>query len=349
VTRRTRGFVVRSAVSLSLLASLAVIIDPGAVLDSLRRLRPGWVLAALGVSVLQVTASAWRWRYTAGRLGVELPLRRAVSEYYLASFLNQILPGGVLGDVSRAWRHARVASVRSTGGEASLARSLPSVHAVILERLSGQVVMIVVAACSAAFLGGLRAVAVVLAGCLAASFLVRGVRRHARIPGTASFADNARAAFGGGALPVQLATSLLVVASYLGVYLMGSRAVGVQTPVAVLVPLVAPVLVSMLLPVTVAGWGVREGAAAALWSAVGLPAHDGVAISVAYGLLVLIATLPGAVIVVLTLWRGRDPRRTKRRHPDGRRGSAGEAPPRASRWAGASGTDDPSRGGEEPR
>jgi len=320
VTQRTRGFVVRLAVSLSILAFLAVIIDPGAVLDSLRRLRPGWVLAALGVSVLQVTASAWRWRYTAGRLGVELPLRRAVSEYYLASFLNQILPGGVLGDVSRAWRHARVASVRSARGEASLARSLPSVHAVILERLSGQVVMIVVAACSAAFLGGLRAVAVVLAGCLAASLLVRGVRRHARIPGTASFADNARAAFGGGALPVQLATSLLVVASYLGVYLMGSRAVGVQTPVAVLVPLVAPVLVSMLLPVTVAGWGVREGAAAALWGAVGLSAHDGVAISVVYGLLVLVATLPGAVIVVLTLWRGRAPRRTERRHPDGRRG-----------------------------
>ena len=67
-----------------------------------------------------------------------------------------------------------------------------------------------------------------------------------------------------------------------------------------LLPLVAPVLVTMLLPVTVAGWGLREGAAAALWHAVGLTAADGVAISVAYGLLVLVSSLPGLLFLGFT-------------------------------------------------
>ena len=50
--------------------------------------------------------------------------------FILPILLNQVLPGGVTGDVSRAWRHAR------TDAPAG-----PAVRAVVLERLSGQVVM----------------------------------------------------------------------------------------------------------------------------------------------------------------------------------------------------------------
>jgi hypothetical protein len=55
---------------------------------------------------------------------------------------------------------------------------------------------------------------------------------------------------------------------------------------------------TMLIPVTVAGWGLRESAAAALWGAVGLTAADGVIVSVAYGLLVLVGSLPGALFLM---------------------------------------------------
>ena len=66
----------------------------------------------------------------------------------------------------------------------------------------------------------------------------------------------------------------------------------------VFLPLVAPVLMTMLIPVTVAGWGLREGTAAVLWGVVGLTAADGVLVSVAYGLLVLFGSLPGAVFLM---------------------------------------------------
>jgi hypothetical protein len=105
------------------------------------------------------------------------------------------------------------------------------------------------------------------------------------------------------ALPVQLATSLLVVASYVAVYLLGAAALDIATPAAVLLPLVAPVLLAMLLPLTLAGWGAREGAAALIWTAAGLPASEGVAISITYGLLVLVSSLPGLPILLGTLIR----------------------------------------------
>ncbi|MEX2467280.1 MAG: UPF0104 family protein, partial [Gemmatimonadota bacterium] len=71
------------------------------------------------------------------------------------------------------------------------------------------------------------------------------------------------------------------------------------TPFLELAPLVAPVLLAMLIPFSVAGWGLREGAAAAMWVAVGMSASEGVAISVAYGAIVALGTLPGAVVLAL--------------------------------------------------
>ena len=96
-----------------------------------------------------------------------------------------------------------------------------------------------------------------------------------------------------------------------------------------LVPLVAPVLMAMLIPITVAGWGVREGAAAALWGLVGLTPEDGVAISVAYGLLVLVSSAPGVPILTRILIEG--PGRRGRPVPTGSDGREAAAPGRGSR------------------
>lgn len=308
--------------------------------DRLRNLSPGWVFVALLLSVLQVALSAWRWRFTAARLGMRLPFRRALAEYYLAGFLNQVLPGGVVGDVTRAWRHA--------GQDVPAGRAI---RAVILERMSGQVVMTGVALASLVLMvstmtrsgsgpegeilrgwlvtGSVVAAALAVVGVAAYRLLQRRLRGEIR-----------RALLAPRALPVQLVTSALVVASYLGVYLASARALGVETPATILLPLVAPVLVAMLIPLTVAGWGVREGAAALIWAAVGLGAADGVAISVAYGLLVLVSALPGGLVL---LWgpisaRRRTPRtggpdRRARPDPGGRSGSEAATRHPSAGWA----------------
>lgn len=333
----TRRILLRATVSVSLLTLLAFLVDVGEVVARLSALRPWWVAAALAISVLQIAVSAWRWRYTAARLDIELPLTTAVAEYYLATFLNQVLPGGVLGDVSRAWRHSRAESADGTG--------LRSVHAVILERTSGQAVMITVAVVAAGLLllpGGRSGTAASgtavsallehpLSGVPSAVSLVVGgavvvlglvllrmlARKAARVPALDRLLEDARSALLGSALAVQATLSLMIVASYVAVFVLAARAVGVETSLPALALLVPPVLVTMLVPVSVAGWGVREGAAALLWGAVGLTASDGVAISVAYGLLVLISSLPGAVMLAFSLTTGGDRGRRGDRPPDG--------------------------------
>ena len=297
------GKAARLVVSVTLLLGLARLLDASEVVSRLGQMQVTWVVLAVAISVLQVGASAWRWRFTAGKLGIDLPFLDALREYYLATFLNQVLPGGVVGDVSRAWRHAHLQVHQGAVG--------PSVRAVILERTSGQAVMTTVAVVSFLSLPislgtGVWSV-IVGAGLLAAAAvwaLLIWVRRRSLSRDSLTgrvWRDVHTALFSGSALPVQIASSVLVVGSYVATYLVAARAVGVNTPLLTLLPLVAPVLMTMLIPITVAGWGVREGAAAALWGAVGLTAVEGVVISVAYGLLVLLSSLPGGLMVLV--WR----------------------------------------------
>jgi uncharacterized membrane protein YbhN (UPF0104 family) len=295
----------RLAVSVAALWLVARWVDAGAVLARLGELQLRWVVLALAVTVVQVGLLAWRWRFTAARLGLDLPLRDAWGEYYLGIFVNQVLPGGVIGDVSRAWRHARASTM--TG---------PAVRAVILERGAAQVVMTLLAAVSVLFLPGdagassavWLAVGVVAVGALAVVALLR--RADPDSPGGRLLADARRACFAADALPFQLVTALLVVASYVAVFVIAARALGIQSPLSAIVPLVAPVLMTMLVPITVAGWGLREGAAAGLWNLAGLSAAEGAAVSVTYGLLVLISSAPGLFVLMRTL--SADPDRTAR-------------------------------------
>ena len=297
---RRRHVVLRAAVSIGLLAGLAWWLDLGTVVSGLAQMRFGWVLLAVAISVVQVAVLAWRWRFTAGCLGVDLSYTAAWREYYLSIFLNQVMPGGVVGDVSRAWRQARVQTrQREPAG--------PAVRAVIFERLSAQAVMTAVAVVSllalpvtvnrgsrlVLFGAGAVAVLIVIA-------MVVWMRRQSSAQSLVGqvLADLDAAHLSGPVFAAQLVSAAIVVGTYLATYLTAARAVGMDTPLPVLLPLVAPVLMSMLIPVTVAGWGLREGAAAVLWGAVGLTAADGVLVSVAYGLLVLIGSLPGALFLM---------------------------------------------------
>ena len=47
------------------------------------------------------------------------------------------------------------------------------------------------------------------------------------------------------------------------------------------------------IPFNLAGWGLREGAAAWAFAAAGLGAATGATVAVTYGVLALVATLPG--------------------------------------------------------
>ncbi|MDP2868633.1 lysylphosphatidylglycerol synthase transmembrane domain-containing protein [Methyloversatilis sp.] len=293
---RTGGAAWRYAIGAALLIGLAVTLDSASIGAAISGASPGWLIAALLLSVPQVALSAWRWRYTAARLGAPLGRRQAYAEYYLATFLNQVLPGGVAGDLARAWRHAR-------DGDAGRA----AWQAVVIERASGQFVLLLCALAGLAASAPLQAAlaraidgrsgwifGALLAGTVAVVLLLRRCAR----PSGRLVEVLRRSLLAREVWPVQLLASAGVVLSYITVFICCARMLGVTLPTSELWPLVPWVLFAMAIPLSVAGWGVREGAAALIWAAAGLDPAQGVAISVAYGLVVLLSSLPGALVLL---------------------------------------------------
>lgn len=292
----------RWALTLLLLLATGIFLDVAAVWQELARFPPSLLLAAMVVSVVQVLVSAWRWRYTGRRLGIVLSYKVAVREYYLATFLNQVLPGGVLGDVNRAWRHGLDSGAR-----------VGALHAVMIERLSGQVVMMSVALGLGIWLamhrGGLFRIVADM-GSLAAVVVIIAVTTLGLMPlfwargrgyVHALRRDLRKAILSWPAILVQVSTSTFVVATYLGVFTLLAMGAGYWSgPVAALtlLALCSLLLVTMVIPISVAGWGVREGAAALLWPLAGLPPEQGVALSVGYGLAVLLSSMPGLMFII---------------------------------------------------
>ena len=123
-------------------------------------------------------------------------------------------------------------------------------------------------------------------------------------------------------------TSVLVVAGHTATFLVAARTAGVTAGTTTLLPLALLVLLAMAVPANVGGWGPREGVAAWAFGAAGLGAALGVTTAVVYGVLALVAALPGAVVLIAD-WLRRDTGRRARSaraattddscHPAGRR------------------------------
>jgi uncharacterized membrane protein YbhN (UPF0104 family) len=258
------------------------------------------------VAVLTTVACAWRWHLVARGLGARVPLGRAVASCYRAQFLNLTLPGGIIGDVHRGVRHGRDTGDTGRG-----------LRAVAWERTAGQVVQaVIVCAILLVLPSPVRswapAMLVVLVSALVfGGVVLLGVRRGrpeasrsalARL-GAAAREDVRRGLLSRRAWPGVVTASALCVLGHLATYLLAARAVGVPASTTALVPLALVVLLAAGVPANLAGWGPREGMAAWVFGAAGLGAGQGVAVAVAFGAIVLVANLPGAVVLLVAAAR----------------------------------------------
>lgn len=277
-------------------ATLAVVVwrlGTGPFLAGIRAVDARALLAAAAIAAATTVCSAWRWTIVARGLGVPLSLRGAVAACYRSVFLNLTLPGGVAGDVHRGVSHGR--DVHDVG------RAL---RAVAWERTAGQAVQAlltlpVLFVAASPVRSSMPLVAAVLLLAVAAAALVARARlgdRWARL--RRAVASDVRAGLlRRRAWPAIVLASTAVVAGHAATFLLAARTVGVTAPLSRLLPLALLALLAMVLP-SVAGWGPREGTTAWLFGAAGLGADRGAAIAVAYGVLVLAASLPGAAVVV---------------------------------------------------
>jgi glycosyltransferase 2 family protein len=254
------------------------------------------VLTAFLLTAFATVTSAWRWRAVARALGVPLGVRESVAAYYRSQFLNAVLPGGVLGDADRAVRHGRAAGDLGAG-----------VRATVWDRVTGQVVQVALALLALVVLPtpwrgtGVGAVAALaLLGVLGAAAVV--LRRRTDV----WLARDLRVLVRPAVLVRVVVASCGSTAGHLAVFAVAAGAVWVDAPPAVLVTTGLVVLVGSSIPLSVAGWGPREGVTAWAFDVVGLGAATGLTVAVLYGVLAAVATLPGAVVLladVAARWR----------------------------------------------
>lgn len=284
-------------------------------LEGVRSVDAGALAAATGLVLATTVCSAWRWKVVARSLGVDLPLTAAVTAYYRALFLNVTLPGGVVGDVHRGVSHGREA--RNIGR---------AMRAVVWERFAGQVVqvvltVIVLLALPSPVRSYTPLVAIGLVAVVGAVVLVVRVR-----PGTGRSASgrlrgavtgDIRDVFGRRAWVGIALASTLVVCGHAVTFLIAARTAGVTAPLARMLPLSLLVVAVMVVP-SVGGWGPREGVTAWAFGAAGLGAGRGVVTAVVYGVMVLVACLPGAAVLVVS-WsrRSRSTERMKKPFAEG--------------------------------
>ena len=250
--------------------------------------------AAVGAALIITAGTTWccarRWSLLASRLDVGITTAAAYRAYYRAQLLNATLPSGVVGEVDRAVWHGHSSGAMSRG-----------VRSVLWDRVTGQVV-----------LGGLAVLAIpalapplrtwMLWSLVGAAAIVLAAHSTRSAFMQVVWAEAREVAGVRGVWSRVVLLSTLAAAGHVAVFVIAARAVGVGTPVLELVPLGLVVLQVSAIPLGVAGWGPREGGAALVFGAAGLGAGTGLAVSVTYGVLATLATVPG----VLALRRRRN-------------------------------------------
>ncbi len=260
-----------------------------------------YVVLGFGVTLGGFALSAWRWQRVLWVLDVHSRLSTLLSHYLAGQFVGNFLPSTIGGDVLRVSRLSA-----SAPGTASFA-------SVIIERLTGWIVLPVLTLAGLALhpsllglgmasrlalalsigtltlLAGLLVVAGSprLAGRFAATegrtrfigAVHLGVQRLRRHPGAAA-----------GVLGVATIYQLSTVAA---VYL-ATRALGLHLPVAAVLAFAPVVAIAQVLPVSLNGLGVREGAFVVFLGPLGVAAGQAIAVGLLVYAMTLAVSLLGA-------------------------------------------------------
>lgn len=290
------GWWLRGLTGLVFVVLVLLAVDLGDALSLLGQAETGWMIAAVAALTAQTVLSALRWRLTASRLGLQLSFKLALSEYYIAQTANQLLPGGVFGDVGRA--------VRVSSG-AGLGRAGASV---VLERLTGQAGL---GAVGLSLLGLTLAVpsgvswapwsaGITALFCLVPLVLLGGPRLLGYFDrGKRASRLVYRAVLAPGLRWRHAVLSVLTAACNVAALAFCAASTGTGDSLLAVAAVAPLVLGAMLIPASVAGLGLREGAAAALWPLMlGATPAAGAAAGLAFGAVFITASLAGAAGVL---------------------------------------------------
>jgi uncharacterized protein (TIRG00374 family) len=305
--RRWWVLVVRLSISVAMLGVLLWRVPK----FSADELLPDWnrdtalfLALAAALTLAGIVLSTLRWRTVLNALGQDAKLRRLLSYNLAGLFVSNVLPTTIGGDV------LRVSRLSKENGE-----SAASFASVVLERLTGWLVLPVITLVGLLVNPGLRhlgnatrvAVALSIGTLVALGVVLLGVASHrfgSKVAGSGGWRRFAAAVHLGIARlrrhPVAAFNVLVVGFAYQLVLvlaaLMAAKAVGMSVAVGptALLAFFPAVLIAQVLPISISGLGVREGAFVLFLTPLGVPTQQAIALGLLLYLLNVAVSLLGA-------------------------------------------------------
>jgi glycosyltransferase 2 family protein len=288
-------------VSASILAVILSRIPAETLLGRVKQGQPVYLAAALLLVLLILVLVAVRWRLLANWLGLAAPIGLAVRAVFLGAFGSQVLPSTVGADLVRGYMLLRHTAAIGRVAASVIADRLFGLFALCLLLVLFNPVLLQL---PAPYAGLLAPAALLASGAVLLAFLlacttgikvgtnVRLLRRLRELGTIDGVRLEARPIAGSVALGLAIHALAVLIASLV------ARAYGVEPSLGVWVSIIPLSLLACAVPVSIGGWGVREGAIILLAGPLGVPPAEALLVSLTIGVLNVVASLPGAVVLL---------------------------------------------------
>jgi len=300
ITRNSIAIFVKVVVSVALVWALMRAVGAGDAFERMLDLQPEWLFVAIVLGLAQTVIAALRWRAVLFAINAPMAWPQLFRITYIGAFFNQTLPSSVGGDAVRGYMAYRVGAGLG-----------PAVNGVLLDRIATLLALVVLVAVMTPFgaaaldqgvwfvraavlflvlaLGGVVAVMVF-------DRLPHALRRFRLIAGLSVLAGDARGVFLQPVHTVQVMFwSILGHVNMSAMIFVLATGLGVEVTLINCLLLFPPVMLAQTLPISLAGWGVREGAMVALFALASVSGQSALAVSILYGFVMVLVSLPGAL------------------------------------------------------
>jgi uncharacterized protein (TIRG00374 family) len=296
-------------VSLILIVVILRSVDTRALWEVVRHANPWLLLATLGLVMAGVILRAYRWQILLHDQGVDASLRELSSLWFVSFLFTNLLPSGIGGDAIKMYELSRV-----TGRRAA------AVSSVLVDRFMGLFALQAIGLAALAFSWRLVPIEIVLltVGIFGASLLVgwavssrrlwdllaRWVPYFDRLLAikTVSSLVTSLQSYRRSALLRAFGVGIVFNALLIGMNVLIGTALGADLPLGYYLVFVPITSIVLILPISFAGLGVREGTYIFLFSTAGLAQE--VALSLALLVYALGTVSPGLVGGVIYILRG---------------------------------------------
>ncbi|MCC8950214.1 flippase-like domain-containing protein [Bradyrhizobium sp. Arg62] len=265
----------------------------------------GWLGLAIAVTFLQIFLGVLRWREISVECGAPLETGQAMRFNVIGTFFNQTLPSSIGGDAVRLWLVARAGAGwraatysifvdRAIGLIALavvIAATLPWSYRLISDSHGWMALLLLDLAALAAGLGFL------LIGVLPWAWLKQWWATH-HIHACAVIANRVLFSRKHGLRVATLSIAIHVVTVVIAWCVVKS----ITAPVTFgqIFQLLPPVMLITMMPISIAGWGVREATMALAFGYAGLIANEGVNISLLFGAVSFVVGVFGGLVWILS-------------------------------------------------